>query len=723
MRYFHYLTFAICLLGTVFSFGQNELFSHYKAVYYETGNSQLSAEQQQYLENFLQKFGNKKELYSFQLSGFADKRGSSKENLELSLKRANVVKEILIQKGYLEKQIETIGNGVPSTYLKYHDKNSLAKDRRVEIRVSLKAKELENIGTYRLNKKKVVMNVKQQKVFYYSSGTKIKIPANAFVNLANQPITGQITILYTEYRNPLDFVLSGIPMSVEVDGKLLPFNSAGMFNIQAFQGDKEVFLGKGKQIGIELKLTGNTTDWNLYSFNKDAHQWNDEKENPTNRIDAQSIAEMEPVRKCGGTNCQKMMYLVEEGERRTIFGVNDVPNYQYLLKADSINTADKRRAQIENYHKMKYGRLLNFYYCKEYKGTDIKKKKDRRYFTVHGINTKTNDAVPLENIIWETTKKHNDPIDVKKVISSSNSKKWGIYYEEKKKAYRIYLGGYNCYANPVLTPLAKKKQAQQEAFNKLLTERNELLKKYNAQRKFHSDKFPSYGIRMIGQEEAKLRNSVRHLSGNIPIKDAPQQLRNLECFWVLNRPYMNEEEKKLEMLDWYTYLYKNHKKLRKRYKNIKNDPSYATCKTEVTNLQQLKRNVASVQNKVLSLNISSMGIYNCDAVHRMQDPLLVNTKYKGKDGLEIEIAVIYVLDDQLNGVVRYDGYMGFDPYGFNFDRNSKNQLIAIDETGKLYVANSEQFIPMIKSIDENKPSPPFILEPVGDGININTLLN
>ena len=85
-----------------------------------------------------------------------------------------------------------------------------------------------------------------------SSGTAIKIPANAFVDENGNPVEGNVTVSYREFKNPLDFILSGIPMSYNDGEGKNQFISAGMFEINASVDGKKVFLKEGSKVEMDF---------------------------------------------------------------------------------------------------------------------------------------------------------------------------------------------------------------------------------------------------------------------------------------------------------------------------------------------------------------------------------------------------------------------------------------------------------------------------------------
>jgi hypothetical protein len=139
-----------------------------------------------------------------------------------------------------------------------------------------------------------------------------------------------------------------------------------------------------------------------------------------------------------------------------------------------------------------------------------------------------------------------------------------------------------------------------------------------------------------------------------------------------------------------------------RYENIKATSNYTYCnkvweeqRVELARRQKefefRKVTDSAAQITFQKLSISKLGVYNCDQIKQLQRPVEVQAFYVNAKGEKIEPLVIYVIDSRINGMMRYDGYMGFSPYKFKFSPTSNNTLIAIDEHGKSYYYSPEKF--------------------------------
>lgn len=104
------------------------------------------------------------------------------------------------------------------------------------------------------------------------NGSKIDIPANAFVDANGEAITKDIEIKFRDFYNPLDFFISGIPMDYDSAGANYTFTSAGMFEIDAKSKDKQLYLKGGEKIDLEFNSLSAST-YNFYEYDTTDNEW------------------------------------------------------------------------------------------------------------------------------------------------------------------------------------------------------------------------------------------------------------------------------------------------------------------------------------------------------------------------------------------------------------------------------------------------------------------
>ncbi len=117
-------------------------------------------------------------------------------------------------------------------------------------------------------------------VIEYPSGSKITVPAAAFVAENGGAVEGEVTIHYREMHDFVDFFMSGIPMTYDSAGVQYTLESAGMIEIFAEQGGKRVNMAPGKSLDVELVSKVNTSPsmtvppgYNIYKLNEIDRRW------------------------------------------------------------------------------------------------------------------------------------------------------------------------------------------------------------------------------------------------------------------------------------------------------------------------------------------------------------------------------------------------------------------------------------------------------------------
>lgn len=107
----------------------------------------------------------------------------------------------------------------------------------------------------------------------HSSGSKLKIPANSFVDKNGKQIIGDVTIEYREFHTIPEVIGSGIPMQYDSAGTSRQLETAGMFDISGNQNGAPVELAKDKKIDIELSSLKNRNNFHQYKFDTAAGNW------------------------------------------------------------------------------------------------------------------------------------------------------------------------------------------------------------------------------------------------------------------------------------------------------------------------------------------------------------------------------------------------------------------------------------------------------------------
>lgn len=130
------------------------------------------------------------------------------------------------------------------------------------------------------------LDASKGKTLKMDNGTRIIIPANAFVDANGNQITGKVFIKYREFHNAADVIASGITMRYDSAG-LNHFETAGMFEIQGFQkttaqaqviptqssSEKEVFIAPGESIDVTMASFAEEDNYNFYYLDNNTRNW------------------------------------------------------------------------------------------------------------------------------------------------------------------------------------------------------------------------------------------------------------------------------------------------------------------------------------------------------------------------------------------------------------------------------------------------------------------
>ena len=112
---------------------QNDKKEMMQIIYFDFDDSTLSQVSKNTLINFLNK--NKKDLSKYIILGHTDTKGTYDYNLNLSLKRAEVVKAILLNQGIHEKNVSVLGKGENQLAVSTPDETKHPANRRAEVKI------------------------------------------------------------------------------------------------------------------------------------------------------------------------------------------------------------------------------------------------------------------------------------------------------------------------------------------------------------------------------------------------------------------------------------------------------------------------------------------------------------------------------------------------------------------------------------------------------------
>jgi outer membrane protein OmpA-like peptidoglycan-associated protein len=101
-------------------------------IYFDFDKFSLSSVSAHKIKLFLNKYKN--EINEYLVVGHTDTKGSKEYNLSLSIKRAEVVKNLLIKNGINHNKVKILGKGEESLAIITKDETKQPGNRRVEIK-------------------------------------------------------------------------------------------------------------------------------------------------------------------------------------------------------------------------------------------------------------------------------------------------------------------------------------------------------------------------------------------------------------------------------------------------------------------------------------------------------------------------------------------------------------------------------------------------------------
>lgn len=105
------------------------------------------------------------------------------------------------------------------------------------------------------------------------SGTQISVPVNCFMDKDGKAVKGDVDLVFEEFLSPGSIISSQINMTYDSAGTHSNFESAGMFRINAFQGDQQLYIAKGKSIDVSLATPDPDKGFNSYYSTQNGDDW------------------------------------------------------------------------------------------------------------------------------------------------------------------------------------------------------------------------------------------------------------------------------------------------------------------------------------------------------------------------------------------------------------------------------------------------------------------
>lgn len=512
------------------------------------------------------------------------------------------------------------------------------------------------------------LNALTGSVLTYGSGTRIIVPSMAFEDANGGVVTGNVDVTYREFRDPIDIVLSGIPMQYDSGGVVGDFKSAGMFEINASQNGAEVYLREGKKIDMKFAVVDTASNYNFYNLD-DKNGWTYLSATGTTESDAvspevamadtrnpyvQLISKVDSTVAPDGVSMWNgsstfavNRYWEKIRSVRVRNWIKDTTAFDARYE-DTCYFGTSRQVVMNDNWTWAQKRKLSSRLClrKRASGKDYTVLSIGQVSAAHGLNP---ELSAYGGYLWKIDGRMNS-----KEVSSRFGRKSGIndcrvlqeggdYYLEFK-----YHWGYDkIKAEPITLNDNKKPVSMSDTKQQRL--------------------FDSYTKRLNNRRHQMERNNNQQITQQ---RNRIQRAHNDSVrVWKGLKKQMNEEEKVYDFPAWRDYVKKEWTRVNAPILNAKTNTGSAVYQ---------------------ALSISGMGIYNCDQIGRVDKPKTFVSRAIQVAGAAIVPVVIYVIDKVKNMVFTYSGN-GPGGVRATYGENTRNYLLSTDKEGNLYKTDEVAF--------------------------------
>ncbi len=474
----------------------------------------------------------------------------------------------------------------------------------------------------------------------YGSGTTINIPANAFEDANGAPVAGKIDITYREFRDPVDIVLSGIPMTYDTGGVVENFESAGMFEINASQNGNEVYLREGVKIDMNFAVVDTASTFNFYRLDeKNGWQYLES----TGEVEQEMVPAPDSVQapwsdavsyyvdKLNGVRTFPLTADTTSFERRyadtSYFGTT-----KYTNRAQRFQHRERRKASSKLYFR-KYGSGPDY--------TMIKVERNYYYAgnpelgAYSGYYWKLDGRKRSSQLKPEFGRKAG--INDVRVINDG-----GQYYLELK----YHWGFTRVAAEPVSMDRNGDAKSISDRMKQTL--------------------FKNYTRRL----EHRKKDLTRELAHKVKQHNRRNDRASKDSVKVYERtmPKMNESEAAMDFSPWNNYVRSER----------------------MRTASAAERAYIASGEAVQALQLQGMGVFNCDQVKRLDHPVKATVKKIAVGAAAVVPFIVYVIDKAKNMVLTYTGNGG-GPVRVTYGGQANNTLMMVDGAGNLYMSDENQF--------------------------------
>lgn len=494
------------------------------------------------------------------------------------------------------------------------------------------------------------INPQIENIVTYPSGTKILIPANAFTDKNGNPVTSSVSLSYREFRDPVDFLVSGIPMKYDTAGEVNNFESAGMFELLASSKNEPLIVAQDKSIDMNFVTTSIDSSYNFYAFDDNKGNW-DYLSRPKTVTSETKIQLKEPTKAF------------------RIFSAYSFRTHVY----DSTKFENRFESNMYTYTniKGKGGKKIPY----RYNG----RKRSKPANSLVRINRirKSKEGDVLFKVSY-LSNSHPEMCEFNNVYFALNE---NMSLNEFKQKYgkRKYYNDVRVTTNGGDLEIKLKDDKSVKNLAVSIVTINE--KGVTKEIKNKNAKVRGYNRRLNSRERKFNRTLARGKIKNNLIKVTDRRQMNLYAFNQAKKS-MTEDEKKMSFDEWVDYCKETEKNITAWNNQV-----------NAEKLNQLSNQRANESNLVQSFSLRGMGIFNCDQIQRIEERVELLAKYKTEENEKLNPHSVYLIDKKGNSVFQYDGSYGYSPSKISFSKSKKaeNTLIAINKDGSIGIYSNEQF--------------------------------
>jgi hypothetical protein len=476
----------------------------------------------------------------------------------------------------------------------------------------------------------------------YSSGTKIIIPSHAFVDANGNEVKGDVTIDYREFRDPVDILVSGIPMVYDSAGQKGNFESAGMFELNASVNGQEVFLAPGKKVDMEFAVVDTASSFNFYKLDP-AAGWVYQSTPGTVEQKQQVITKIpfalsQAVSKFKALTYDKLKKKPALGDTLSFEHRYADTNYIYMTK-------DMRVYGNARLEKRWYRNATRW------RGRKVAAGKGNTCFMLYrapGDYDNNPEMQAFSGVLWQIT----EPVsrqDFRKYFGRGS----GI------NDIRISYNGGASFTMELKYPWGYK---QVDVMPVKVSDKKPVA---------YPDRICSG---MYKNYSRSLKRRKIHLDRSINVRFRKLQAwkraasRDSVAYWQHLNHIMNPDEKPMDYNTWVNYI-----------------------KAETAKLDSINGTQGFVQGDAVyqALSLDGFGVYNCDQIRRIQNPVEVYAVALAEDGKIMTSSRMYIVQKRKNMAFCYTNMNGSTKIAYGAD--DENKMLAVSPDGSLAYANETDF--------------------------------